>query len=439
MPCIAWRGSLDLLALQRAFPTQFPHVCYTGAQQQGWHILFALPQASQTAHDAASALTCLHTWDEAWHQVNETVAQDIPAFLPFRGGWFAYAAYELLHAFEPSVKPSHALPIDLPLLVIQAIPAAIVQSADRQQTWLIAQTAHQMTLLSQLIAAAPQTPLATPLILGELHEDDPACFLTGVERIHDYIRAGDSFQVNLSRQWEITCESSAAAVFTHLQQANPAPFSALANFGHWQIISTSPERLFAVQGERVVTRPIAGTHRRDPDPLADAQLRTQLLASGKERAEHVMLVDLERNDLGRICQPGSVRVDDLMGVHTYAFVHHIESIVSGQLAPQYRQPSALLRALFPGGTITGCPKVRTMQIIAELETAPRLAYTGSLGYLNYNGEGDFNILIRSFLAHQGKLIFRAGAGIVADSQATRELAETRIKAKGLLRALGYDT
>lgn len=436
MPCIAWHGSLDLLALHRAFPTQFPHLCFTGAQPDGWHILFALPEYSWQAYDTVQAQHCLHQWDQIW-QAKLSTATDIPAHLPFRGGWFAYAGYELLHLFEPSVTQHHALPTDLPLLVIQGIPAAIVQTV-AGETWLIAQTAAQLTRLSQLVTLAPASRPVMPLRLGMLCEDDPAIFLAGVARIQEYIQAGDSFQVNLSRQWQIACASPADEVFAQLQQANPAPFSALADFGHWQIISTSPERLFAIHDSHISTRPIAGTHRRDTDPIADAALRAQLLSSSKERAEHVMLVDLERNDLGRICQAGSVQVTELMGVHTYAFVHHIESIVCGELTAKHRQPSALLRALFPGGTITGCPKVRTMQIIAELETAPRLAYTGSLGYLNYNGDGDFNILIRSFLAHQGQLVFRAGAGIVADSQAPRELAETRVKAKGLLRALGQD-
>jgi anthranilate synthase component 1 len=160
-----------------------------------------------------------------------------------------------------------------------------------------------------------------------------------------------------------------------------------------------------------------------------------LLAHPKERAEHIMLVDLERNDLGRICQPGSIKVEEMMGVHTYAYVHHIESSITGRLQDGVT-PAQILRALFPGGTITGCPKVRTMQIIRELEQTPRLAYTGSMGYLNLDGDMDLNILIRSFMLSGNQLNLRAGAGIVADSDPERELNETRAKAKGLLKALG---
>jgi len=187
----------------------------------------------------------------------------------------------------------------------------------------------------------------------------------------------------------------------------------------------------------IETRPIAGTHPRSTDPTQDLQLKAQLLSTAKERAEHIMLVDLERNDLGRVCKPGSVTVPALLDVATYAHVHHLESTVRGELRPGVT-PGEVIRALFPGGTITGCPKVRCMQIIRELEQAPRLAYTGSMGYINHDGSLDLNILIRSFMLQGSRLQFWAGAGIVADSVPQRELNETRAKAKGLLRALRQD-
>jgi anthranilate synthase component 1 len=219
-------------------------------------------------------------------------------------------------------------------------------------------------------------------------------------------------------------------------QQNPAPFSALLQMDEWAIVSSSPERLARLTREGVLeTRPIAGTHPRSDDAVEDAALRARLQAHPKERAEHVMLVDLERNDLGRVCEPGSVRVAALMELASYRHVHHIESTVCGRLRGGVSVFDAL-RAVFPGGTITGCPKVRTMQIIRELEQTPRRAYTGSLGYINRDGSFDFNILIRSFLLRGRALSFRAGAGIVADSVASRELEETRAKARGLLRALG---
>jgi anthranilate synthase component 1 len=207
-------------------------------------------------------------------------------------------------------------------------------------------------------------------------------------------------------------------------------------------MSSSPERLLAVRDGTVSTRPIAGTRPRGPTPESDAQLIDSLLANEKERAEHIMLIDLERNDLGRVCAAGSVRVDEYMTVETYAHVHHIVSNVSGRLGANV-SPVEVIRALFPGGTITGCPKVRCMEIIAELEESGRGAYTGSIGYLNRDGSCDLNILIRTLTADvsaQGStLSFRAGAGIVADSEPLQELAETRAKAKGMLRALGADS
>jgi anthranilate synthase component 1 len=286
--------------------------------------------------------------------------------------------------------------------------------------------------LAQPLPAIPSLPEQVTL-----QEDDPDVFLAGVARIQAYIRAGDVFQVNLSRGWQARFADtvSPSALFKQLMQKNPAPFSALVQMDEWSIISSSPERLVRLGRDGVLeTRPIAGTHPRSEDPEEDDALRARLQAHPKERAEHVMLVDLERNDLGRVCEPGSVKVAALMDIASYRHVHHIESTVCGRLRQGMRVLD-VLRAVFPGGTITGCPKVRTMQIIRELEHTPRRSYTGSVGYINHDGSFDFNILIRSFLLRGRELAFRAGAGIVADSIAQRELDETRAKARGLLRAL----
>jgi len=222
-----------------------------------------------------------------------------------------------------------------------------------------------------------------------------------------------------------------------LRAANPSPFAALMRHGDFALMSSSPERLVSVRAGIVSTRPIAGTRPRGVSEDTDAALRESLLNNDKERAEHVMLIDLERNDLGRVCAGGTVRVDEYMVLETYAHVHHIVSNVSGQLREEC-SPVDVIRALFPGGTITGVPKVRCMEIIGELEGTGRGAYTGSLGYLNRDGSCDLNILIRTLSTQGDAMTFRAGAGIVADSVPTQELAETRAKAKGLLRALGVD-
>jgi anthranilate synthase component 1 len=246
------------------------------------------------------------------------------------------------------------------------------------------------------------------------------------------------FQVNLSRLWRVTLPAplSPAQLYRRLCVANPAPFAGLMSWGRERaVLSSSPERLVAVRGRTVHTRPIAGTYPRSPDAGQDRALAEDLLRHPKERAEHVMLIDLERNDLGRVCRTGSVQVRELMTLESYPHVHHIVSEVTGELRDDVT-PAQVIRAVFPGGTITGCPKVRCMQIIAELEQAPRGAYTGSMGYINRDGDLDLNILIRTMVRDGSRVSLRAGAGIVADSVPERELAETRAKAKGMLAALG---
>ncbi|MDP9012658.1 MAG: chorismate-binding protein, partial [Pseudomonadota bacterium] len=254
------------------------------------------------------------------------------------------------------------------------------------------------------------------------------------------------YQANLSREWRVasTAPVDPVAIYERLRSTNPSPFAAMMRYGNFSVMSSSPERLLSIRGGCVSTRPIAGTRPRGTSPAMDAALVESLLNNEKERAEHVMLIDLERNDLGRVCVGGSVRVDEYMGLETYAHVHHLVSNVSGRLRDGI-SPVGVIRALFPGGTITGCPKVRCMQIIAALEGTGRGAYTGSVGYLNRDGSCDLNILIRTLTADAGALgaaapgavalRFRAGAGIVADSIPVQELAETRAKAEGMLRAL----
>jgi anthranilate synthase component 1 len=266
-------------------------------------------------------------------------------------------------------------------------------------------------------------------------EEAPEKFKRSVGRILDYLKAGDVFQVNISRAWRGgSARIDAHALYHRLCMLNPSPFAGLMQFADWSLISSSPERLVSVRDDVVQTRPIAGTRPRLPDDNEPDKIR-ELIGHPKERAEHVMLIDLERNDLGRVCVPGSVHVDELMSIESYRHVHHIVSNVSGRLAPE-RTPGQVIAAVFPGGTITGCPKVRCMQIIAELEQTGRGPYTGALGYLNRNGSMDLNILIRSLWLSEGRLELRAGAGIVVDSDPEHELQETRAKAKGLLRALG---
>jgi anthranilate synthase component 1 len=253
--------------------------------------------------------------------------------------------------------------------------------------------------------------------------------------VHDYIRDGDVFQVNLSRLWQGRMDSrSANVLYENLRQNNPAPFAGFMHVQDGAVLSSSPERLVSVRQNRVETRPIAGTRPRGADSTSDESLQKELIAHPKERAEHVMLIDLERNDLGRICKPGSVQVNENMTIESYAHVHHIVSNITGQLRDDVT-PVDVIRAVFPGGTITGCPKVRCMEIIGELEKTARGAYTGSMGYIGHDGSMDLNILIRSIVVEDNTISFRAGAGLVADSIPEKELHETRAKAKGMLMAL----
>ena len=324
----------------------------------------------------------------------------------------------------------------LEALAIRA-PAAWVRDRHSGQDWLIAEPGHEH-LLERFESHLAQAPaLAAPESPGlRLREEPEGDFIRRVERALEYIAAGDIYQANLSRGWTGTADRNLDPVelYRRLRAANPGPFCALLRAGDFAVVSSSPERLMMSDGHQVFTRPIAGTRPRGATPEADAALVRQLLDNEKERAEHVMLIDLERNDLGRVCAGGSVRVDEFMSVESYAHVHHIVSNVTGTLRPGI-SPVQVLRAVFPGGTITGCPKFRCMQIIAELEGVGRGAYTGSLGYINTDGSADFNILIRTMSVNGARLDFRAGAGIVADSDPRRELAETRAKAEGLRRAV----
>jgi anthranilate synthase component 1 len=307
-----------------------------------------------------------------------------------------------------------------------------------QRSFLIAEAGSEALLarVRGLIEAAPVAEAGAPHLSG-LSETEPEDYLAGVRRSLDYIAAGDVFQVNLSRRWQgrLDADDPIRVLYAALRAHNPAPFSALAVLPDGSaVVSSSPERLVSRRGNRLETRPIAGTRPRVEGDDDVARVR-ELVGHPKERAEHIMLIDLERNDLGRVSRPGSVRVDELMAVESYAHVHHIESTVSGE-AREGVSLSDVVRAVFPGGTITGCPKIRCMQIIAELEGEGRGAYTGALGWMDQGGDFDLNILIRSFSLRGNTFSFRAGAGVVADSDPDRELIETRAKAKGLLRALG---
>jgi len=362
----------------------------------------------------------------------------IQSDLPFTGGWFVYLSYELIGQIEPTLKA------DLPLgeqsvAVAIKIPTAIIIDHFDNQTYLLDQFDDQTRIDQVLSDIECLKEIEAVAINGELSWEEDHKFISGVARSRDYIVAGDVFQVNLSREWQYQLDAKVAPaqIYQALKRTNPAPFSALAQFDGFSIISSSPERLFSVDGDQVEARPIAGTHPRGSGE-EDETLKQALINHPKEQAEHIMLLDLERNDLGRVCEYGSIHVNEMMSLESYPYVHHIVSNIKGRLRANIGI-KGLVRALFPGGTITGCPKIRCMQIIAELEQMPRQAYTGSLGYISSNAKMDFNILIRTITQQDNTLTFRAGAGIVFDSVAERELEETKHKAEGMLKIFKAET
>lgn len=395
--------------------------------------------------------------------------------LPFTGGWFIFLAYELAQQIEPRLN----LTLDkqlLPVAYAARVKQALVYDHKNEKLFFLSESdldhekCYQSLLNDSNSIKKSDQPISSCEELNKsLHEENNNVFLNSVSRVKNYIKEGDVFQVNLSRLWQSSSDSvdhteQAFLLSQALTNQNPAPFSGIVSIESEQgiatIVSSSPERLLKVKNNLLESRPIAGTHPRGFSEKEDARLLKELHAHPKEQAEHIMLIDLIRNDLGRVCVPGTVNVGELMVNESYAHVHHIVSNVSGRLQPD-KTPGEVIKAMFPGGTITGCPKVRCMEIIAELEQQSRGAYTGSMGYINIDGSMDFNILIRTMVLetvletvsettfknnvadkHEAvnnkikqTLSFRAGAGLVFDSIAENELQETRAKAKGLLKAL----
>jgi anthranilate synthase component I len=259
-------------------------------------------------------------------------------------------------------------------------------------------------------------------------------YARGVEVAKDYIRAGDIYQVVPSQRWSADCPIEAFSIYRGLRAVNPSPYMYFLDFEDFQIAGASPESLVKVTGRRVEQRPIAGTRPRAGSTEEDLARARELLADEKERAEHVMLVDLGRNDLGRVCEYGSVEVGELMAVESYSHVIHIVSSVSGTLRPGVT-PTEALRASLPAGTLSGAPKIRAMQIIDELEPVKRGPYGGAVGYLSFTGELDTCIYIRSALVKDGTAYVQAGAGIVADSDPDYEVRETEAKADAVFEAI----
>jgi len=436
----------DLLALHAGRPERYPALFESAATAEvigRFDILFAFPGTRLTL-DGDGRLSAddgvdthgsfLQALDQWWLQERSAVE---PSSLPFSGGWLVYLGYELAGQIEPRLRLP---PGPGPMAQAVRIPAALIHERASGQGWIVAERESESLIAqieSDLAQVCRTVPTPPALLNADIEEDPPQDYLAAVQRALEYIAAGDVYQANLSRGWRTRLNPDVQPfhLYQRLRQTNPGPFCALAVLEGLAIVSSSPERLISVKDRWAATRPIAGTRPRGADSISDQDLARELHGHPKERAEHVMLIDLERNDLGRVCQAGTVQVDEFMIIESYAHVHHIVSNVRGRLRADVT-PGQALAAVFPGGTITGCPKVRCMEIIAELERTPRGAYTGSLGYLNRDGSMDFNILIRSLEIRGDAISLRTGAGIVADSIPARELEESRAKARGVLNALG---
>ncbi len=369
---------------------------------------------------------------------------------PFVAGAIGYLAYELGRHLEK--LPAAALDdLGLPDMYFAFYRAILCHDRIRNAyslhwldpvdagsapNWACRRAKDHEDRLRDLLASGPPTKTFRQNSRSPVFHSNftKGAYLDAIHRALEYIRAGDIYQVNLSQRFRTSYDGDPWGLFLRLYEINPAPFFAYLDTGPFQVISSSPERFLMVRGDRVETRPIKGTLPRGSTPEADAQLGRELLASEKNRAELAMITDLLRNDLGRVCAFGTVTVDEEARLEAYTNVFHLVSVVSGRLAPG-RDRIDLLRATFPGGSITGCPKIRAMEIIDELEPTVRSVYTGSIGYLGFDGSMDLNIAIRTLIRKGPDLFYQAGGGIVFDSDPELEYEETLHKAASIRKAI----
>lgn len=381
-----------------------------------------------------------------------------PGGPPFFGGAIGYFSYDLARQFEqlPSLAENSlacpdlefgffdvvgAVDHELGVLILMFCPP-LERFLGEPRDKLFREGTDRLAAfdarLSKSVQGEPSIDTLERLTFTP--EQHRSSYMQNVQRCQEYIASGDIYQANLSHRFRVSCKAltrgelqADLSTYRRLRALNPSPFAGILRFEAVRLVSSSPERLVRLDGLRADTRPIAGTRPRGKTVVVDQQLVTELHANKKERAEHIMLVDLERNDLGRVCQYGSIHVDELMTLEQYSHVNHLVSQVSGSLR-NHVTGFDLLKAMFPGGTITGVPKIRCMEIIEELEPVRRGLYTGSMGYLSWSGDLDFNILIRTLVMIHDVASLQVGAGIVADSDPAREYEETIHKAQAFFSA-----
>ena len=366
--------------------------------------------------------------------------EGVPDVPPFSSGVVGYLGYDAVRRFErlPSPPPD---PEGLPDSVLLVPSEIVVIDHHKGTTDILVHGPGGAARLSKIRAQLDGLP---PLELeangsGQGVELSPRTtrsdFEAGVEAILEHIRAGDIFQGVLSQRFEASCDADPLDLYRVLRETNPSPYMYFLKLGSdHAVLGSSPEVLVSLEGTRAMTRPLAGTRPRGATPERDKALATELLSDSKERAEHVMLVDLARNDLGRVCEYGSVRVTRQFEIERHARVMHIVSEVEGLLCPEH-DALDLFRAAFPAGTVTGAPKIRAMEIIDSLEPVRRGLYGGAIGYIDPSSRMDLCLAIRTLVVHRGRVLLQAGAGVVADSDPRREYEETRHKASALVQAL----
>lgn len=402
-----------------------------------------ITQPEGVSEHTASPLSLLRA------QLDRRKKQTLPEDLPFAGGAMGYWGYDLAAQIDQqpiAARGSSATDreADVPEMAMGIYDwALIVDHHLRRSLWVTTEAWNDPQAVAQYWAdrlyAHTLIPRAAFQVTGAVSTlFDAEAYRTAALQVKAYIAAGDCYQVNLAQRFSAQVEGDAWLAYGTLRRHNPAPYGAFMRYPGGAVLSGSPEQFLAVRDGEVTTRPIKGTRRRDPDPKVDQALLTELSDSVKDRAENLMIVDLLRNDLGRVCVPGSIQVPDLFRPETFARVHHLVSTVTGRLRPDV-DVLALLEAAFPGGSITGAPKRRAMEIIAALEGQRRGVYCGSIGWINDAGDMDSNIAIRTAVCAQGQIHFWAGGGIVADSDWQREYQECLTKAAPFFELLRTHT
>ncbi len=357
----------------------------------------------------------------------------VPGLPPFQGGWAGYIAYEFGKALEPGARLPDFTSFT-PDIEMHFFPTVIGIDHLQERAWIFSESESAADALEQRLRNR-QAALGSHTVTGFASNLPRPDYERAVARTVDFILDGDIFQANITQTFSAAEPAGfdAFSFYKSLREKNPATFAALLDYDGIKLVSSSPERLVRFDGKTAEARPIKGTRRRDDNPARDAALVMELQASRKDRAENVMIVDLLRNDLSRVCKPGSVRVPVLCGLESYANVHHLVSVVQGDLRPD-KAMIDLLAAVFPGGSITGAPKIRAMEVIAALEGVPRGVYCGSIGYLGTNGHCDFNIAIRTVQVVGGRVRVQGGGGITARSEPAAEYEESLTKIARIMEA-----